>query len=95
MQRLYLLLLLLLGQLANVITTIWMLLAIIFSPGTNRALRIAIAYDQLLNAATGGSEDETISSRAGKLLPTTKWACVLCKFLDFFQKDHCKNSIGI
>lgn len=34
--------------------------------GSNRAWKLAIGHDQLANAAFGGSEDETISSRAGE-----------------------------
>lgn len=37
---------------------------------------------------------ETISSSAGKaMLRGALWACVLCKFLNLFQKDHCLKSI--
>lgn len=81
------------GQIANLIGSVWMLLALVFSPRGTRAKRIAVSYDQLVNAATGGSEDETISSRAGRLMGTTRWACVLCKVLDWLDPDHCKKSI--
>lgn len=57
-------------------------------------LNILIAIDQLGNALINGNPDETISSRAGKaMVAGKKWGCVLCKFLDWFQKDHCKKSI--
>lgn len=50
--------------------------------------------DRALNVACGGSSDETMSSRAGKGMKEGKrWACVLCRFLDLFQKDHCLKSI--
>lgn len=53
------------------------------------------AVDRVANALTGGSPDETISSRAGKAQAAGKtWACVLCKFLDLFDKNHCKKSIN-
>ncbi|KAE8754029.1 hypothetical protein FSO04_41920 [Paraburkholderia madseniana] len=51
--------------------------------------------DRALNVAFGGSSDETMSSRAGKGLKEGKrWCCVLCRFLDLFQKDHCLKSIN-
>lgn len=34
--------------------------------GSRRAWTLAVAHDQLANAAFGGHEDETLSSRAGK-----------------------------
>lgn len=51
--------------------------------------------DEGLNVATGGDADETLSSRAGKALKNGRpWACILCRFLDIFQKDHCLKSIN-
>lgn len=53
-----------------------------------------VAWDQALNALTGGDEDETISSRVGKLQSKSRAACVFCKILAFFLgKDHCNKSI--
>lgn len=50
--------------------------------------------DCLANALTGGDPRETISSRAGKALANgRRWACVLCRFLNVFQKDHCIKSV--
>lgn len=58
-------------------------------------LNILKALDRLANAVTGGAGDETISSRAGKAQEKGKrWACVLCRMLDLFQRDHCKLSIN-
>lgn len=51
--------------------------------------------DAGLNVLTGGDANEMLSSRAGKAqLKGKRWACVLCRFLDLFQKDHCKLSIN-
>ncbi len=51
--------------------------------------------DEGLNVLTGGDANETMSSRAGKGVKEGKrWACVLCKFLDLFQRDHCQRSIN-
>ena len=83
------------GQLANAVAVAWMLALIVFAPDSPRALRISVAWDQLGNATTGGSEDETISSRADRLrAQNVRWACVLCRVLDWLEKDHCKNSRG-
>jgi len=95
-KRLLLLLFLSVGLIGVSIASAWLVLAAIFSPDGDRAHRIVLALDQLGNAATGGSEDETISSRAGRLRKEGRgWACVLCRVLDWLQKDHCENSIGV
>jgi hypothetical protein len=58
-------------------------------------MHIVLAFDQLVNAATGGDMDETISSRAGRLRKEWRgWACLLCWVLDMLDKDHCNKSIG-
>lgn len=51
--------------------------------------------DEAFNVLTGGDANETMSSRAGKGVKEGKrWACVLYRFLDLFQKDHCARSIN-
>ena len=56
--------------------------------------RVAVAIDQLFNALSGGDEDETVSSRAEKARRKGKrWGCVLCRFLDWLDPNHCTNSI--
>lgn len=53
-----------------------------------------IWFDEGANVFRGGDPHETISSVAGKAqVKGERWACVLCRFLDLFQKDHCKKSI--
>jgi hypothetical protein len=52
-------------------------------------------YDEGLNTLTGGDPGETVSSRAAKAqVEGKRWGCVLCKFLDWLQKDHCKTSLN-
>lgn len=64
----------------------------IFKP--EYAWRIALGFDQVGNASTKGSEDETISSRAGKGARKGIWHwCVLCRVLHWFDSNHCENSI--
>lgn len=60
--------------------------------GPAYAWRVAVAFDQVGNASTKGSEDETISSRAGKgrLRGVWHW-CVLCRLLDWLDPNHCAD----
>jgi len=56
--------------------------------------RVLLGVDQFLNAATGGDEDETISSRAGKARCQGRWwGRALCWGLDKIDPGHCANSI--
>lgn len=82
------------GQLAHLVASVWMLVILIASPHGGRGQRIALAWDQLANAAFGGSEDETISSRAGRARRAgRRWGCVLCRLLDALDPGHCEASI--
>jgi hypothetical protein len=91
-RRLLLLALWLAGAVAAAFSLAWGLAAAF--AGSNRALRVAVAHDQAANAALGGSEDETISSRAGKGAQRGVWHwCVLCRLLDVLDKGHCAASI--
>lgn len=90
--RLSMLVIWMLCQIAAVIASLWMLMAIV--TGSRRAWTLAVAHDQLANAAFGGHEDETLSSRAGKAAREGKrWACVLCRLLDRLDPNHCEKSI--
>lgn len=91
--RIKLLALWLLCQVLHPIVALWMLLAILV--GSRRAVRMAIAYDRLGNAATGGLDTETISSRSnrGTSEGNRGW-CLLCRVLDWIDRDHCKKSSG-
>lgn len=84
--------LLLVCALAAVLGLVWMFCAVLANSA--RGHRLAVSFDQLANTALGGHEDETISSRAGKArLNGQRWGCVLCKWLDRFDPDHCASSI--
>ena len=65
--------------------------------GSDRAWPVAVANDQALNAALvgrSGSEDETVSSRAGKAAQSgRRWGCILCRMLDWFDPGHCARKI--
>lgn len=56
-------------------------------------LRILIAADQFGNTILGGDPDETISDSLYRhKLEGKRFACVLCRFLDLFEQDHCRKS---
>ena len=76
---------------AHIIGSTWMLLATL--TGRDRAWKIALAYDMLGNASTGGKPGEYISTRAFYASQDgRRWACILCRLLDYIQKDHCRIS---
>lgn len=90
--RVLLIALWLLCLLASAVAALWMLLATLV--GSRRAWRLAVAHDQLINAATGGNEDETVSSRAAKAARDgRRWGCVLCRWLDKIDPGHCEKNI--
>ena len=91
-QRLSMLALWGLCQIAAIIASLWMLAAIV--TGSRRAWTLAVAHDQLANTAFGGHEDETLSSRAGKAAREGKrWGCIFCRLLDRLDAGHCEKSI--
>jgi hypothetical protein len=56
--------------------------------------RLFVSVDQLLNVIFGGDEDETISSRIAKdTRRGRKFACFLCRILDWLDPDHCEKAI--
>lgn len=93
MAVLRLLLFWLICQGAHLVASLWLLIAIL--RGSPRAWRIILAYDRLGNAASGGDDRETISSRAnrGAAEGNRGW-CLLCRLLDLLQKEHCRKSAG-
>ena len=92
MERVKLLLLFPVLVLSSILGLIGHLWHVLVSP--KFAWRVAIGFDQVVNATFKGSEDETISSRAGKGANKGIWHwCLLCKFLHFLDKHHCQNSI--
>lgn len=92
MKRLTLLGLWLLCQIAVVIASVWMLAAAL--AGSRRAWTLAVAHDQLANAAFGGDEDETLSSRLGKAALTgNRFARRFCRLLDRIDPGHCEKHI--
>lgn len=94
MTRLALLGIWLLCVVAGALATVQMLWSILV--GSPKAWRLAKAFDRVGNAATGGDDKETISSRANRAVQEKRrWGCVLCRLLDRFEKDHCKKSAGI
>lgn len=61
----------------------------------NYLVNIFLAIDQLINVIFGGDPNETISLRASKSAKSGHvWGCYFCKFLDFFDRDHCFKVIS-
>lgn len=59
-------------------------------------LRLLVSVDQFFNSVLAGSPDETISSRAAKAARKGKyWGCILCRFLDLIDRDHCERVIEL
>lgn len=64
-------------------------------------LNVAIGLDQFLNTVWGGTPDETISSRIGRIKEANgnkiPWNRPVVKFIEAglnkLQKDHCINAI--
>lgn len=72
----------------------WLPVAILL--GNARAWRMIVAFDRVGNAALGGSDRETISSRANRARAgQRRWGCVLCKVLDWLSPGHCAASAGV
>lgn len=63
---------------------------------SDKAWAIFRAYDRLANVAANGNEYETISSRAYRAQTEgRRWGCILCRWLDKAETDHCKRSAGV
>lgn len=87
---------LLLWAIASMAAMVSLCLGLVYLVFSRRRFwRVMLAHDQAANAAFGGSEDETISSRAGRAARRgDRWGCVLCKLLDRVDPGHCEKSIG-
>lgn len=95
MTRVWLVLILILAQLATILAPLRALWAIIKGDYV-RALEILKGYDRLGNATINGDSKETISSHANRARSEGRgWGCKLCEILDKIEKDHCANSAGV
>ena len=64
--------------------------------GGSLLMTLAANLVALIAALVGrsGSEDETVSSRAGKAAQSgRRWGCILCRMLDWFDPGHCARNI--
>lgn len=60
-----------------------------------KAMRIFLGVDRATNAALGGDVSESISGRANRARKAGRaWGCVMCKVLNWFDKNHCEKSAG-
>lgn len=56
--------------------------------------RVLVGFDRFLNGLRGGNPAYTISQDAARARKDGKlWGCILCKILDWFDKDHCTKSM--
>jgi hypothetical protein len=55
--------------------------------------RVLVSLNQLLNAATGGEPDETLSSRWGRTRGRKRFARFACWLLDKLKPCHCATAI--
>jgi hypothetical protein len=59
-------------------------------------LQIAVAVDRVINAALGGSAEETLSSRAYRAHRDGQWPGIwmmpIIDFIFFWQDRHCENA---
>lgn len=56
-------------------------------------LHVLLSLDRLLNALVGGHGLETLSGHAGRSAGAGhRWACVLCRVLAWFDRDHCQDA---
>lgn len=75
---------------AATVALVWMLAALLV--GSERAWRLARAFDRVGNAATGGDDAETISQRAWRWRHERGWACVLVALVEAVDPDHFADS---
>jgi len=60
----------------------------------NYILQVLIAFDRMVNVMLGGRQNETISSRSALARKEGRvWGCLLCKFLDKLESDHCNKAL--
>lgn len=62
---------------------------------TDKAWNIAKMIDETANVGANGKVNTTISARAARARNAgRRWGCILCRVLDWIQKDHCSSSLG-
>ena len=55
---------------------------------------VLVGLDQFANTLLGGKPEDTISYNAALARKDGKrWGCVLCRLLDWLQKDHCEKTV--
>jgi len=57
--------------------------------------RVLVGLDMWANTIAGGQPGDTMSYRAAvDAAAGDKFACIFCRFLDLFQKDHCALTLA-
>lgn len=85
-----------LGWLAVIISSCWVLAAVVVKPDSRRAREIVDAYDRLGAATFIGRGRYTISSYAAEAADRGEpWGLWLCDKLGKLDPGHCERSRGI
>lgn len=60
--------------------------------GSSRAWAIALGFDRVGNAMSGGIDGEYLSARANRVRKEgRRWGCILCRLVDRIQPGHCES----
>jgi hypothetical protein len=90
MKRLLLFAIWLVCLLCAIVALPWMLACLLVD--SPRAWTIALGFDRVGNALTGGVDAEYLSARANRVQKEGRvWACVLCRLLDRIEPGHCER----
>ncbi|WP_419607044.1 hypothetical protein [Thiolapillus sp.] len=80
------------SQLSHILASLYLIFCLIIGRNTPRLFRLLITWDYLFNITLNGKLGETYSHRVARDCFEKRQfiGCFVCKFLDLFQKDHCK-----
>lgn len=68
----------------------------VITPLARFGMNLLVMLDEIGNTLTGGSPNETISSRAGKGRQEGKWFwTILANLLDRIQAGHCERAMSV
>ena len=82
------------SQLSHILASLYLIFCLIIGRNTPRLFRLLITWDYLFNITLNGKLGETYSHRVARDCFEKRQfiGCLVCKFLDLFQKDHCKTT---
>ncbi len=82
------------SQLSHILASLYLLFCLLIGRNTPRLFRLLITWDYLFNITLNGKLGETYSHRVARDCFEKRQfiGCFMCKFLDLFQKGHCKDT---